>query len=108
MTALAASRCVFTARPLVASDANAVRILTQGDAIVKSAVAEVKGSLTYGDIPNHIFTLNTEPGATLTYKNEADAELAQDVPVSFACIQCHTDKDEAWVLTNFADIHASE
>ena len=76
--------------------------------VVKSAVSETKGSLVYGDISNHIFSLNTAPGATLTYKNEADAELAQDVPVAFACIQCHTDKDEDWVQTNFAEIHASE
>jgi len=73
--------------------------------VVKSATSQTIGSLTYGDIPNHIFRLNTEAGASLTYTNDEGAELAQDVPASFACIQCHDDKDEAWVLDGVSAIH---
>lgn len=72
--------------------------------VVKSATSEEINGITYGDIPTHLFELNTDVGATLTTTVDEVETVNDSVPVDFACGQCH-DEDSAWVQSNFDSIH---
>ena len=75
---------------------------------VKSAVKTTIAGVDFGDIAGHVLTLSVDPAATLTAKDADGAEWATGVvPVKYACLSCHDDKDADWAVDNAADVHAA-
>ncbi|MBI5254153.1 MAG: hypothetical protein HY930_07165 [Euryarchaeota archaeon] len=70
----------------------------------KSAVGDIKKF--DGDVRTHLFKINKDAKATLTYKDEKGAEYASGyITLDFACLKCHGDKDKAWAAQYAAGVH---
>ena len=86
----------------------ATRVICHMPRIVESATSEEQGGLTCGDIRGLIFALDPSAEATLSYTDDAGSWASGAVPAVYACFQCHTDRDAAWVEENAHDVHDHE
>ena len=58
-----------------------------------------------GDIPTHIFRINTDADAQMFYQQDGQWFANGFVTTDFACLSCHTDRDRAWAEQAAETIH---
>jgi len=72
-----------------------------------AAKSAVKRGPFEGDIPSHIFVINTDPAAQMFYQ-DGEAWFANGfLTLDFTCLRCHTEEDRQWAAQRAGLIHGT-
>ncbi len=73
----------------------------------KAAKSAIGDLATYsGDVPSHLFQINTDPSAEMF---TADGKFANGyLTLDYSCLKCHSDKDKTWAAANVSRVHVEQ